>query len=274
MTSLGPFPLPAVLVIGAVVLAWLLARWLARGHKAAGGAQAAGSLVLDALFWGLLAARLAYIALWWRDYLAAPWSMIAVGDGGFIWWLGLAVALAYVWRRTRASAARALRPAVMAALLAGVAAWLAAGAWLAAEQRAALAMPAVALQKPDGAAVTLEAYRGQPVVLNLWASWCPPCRREMPVLAQGQALFPEVAFVMANQGENSKQVQAFLDQQALSFRELLLDPGSRLMQAQGAKGLPTTFFFDAQGRLVDAHMGELTLASLKHKVTRYFAVSD
>src|SRR3546814_15748668 len=78
-------------------------------------------MILDAVFWGLLAARLAYIAQWWEEYSVVPKSMIAIGDGGFTWWVGVPVAVIYIWRRARS--APTLRGPVLAGVMAGVVAW-------------------------------------------------------------------------------------------------------------------------------------------------------
>src|SRR5690606_28498491 len=105
------------------------------------------------------------------------------------------------------------------------------------------------------------------------ASWCPPCRREMPVFEQAQNAFPGVAFVMVSQGESAQQARAFLRSEGLNLRDVLLDTSSQVMQAVGSQGLPTTLFFDAQGRRVDSHMGEITMPSLKDKILRRFDTS-
>ncbi len=270
MIGVGPFPVEVVIAFAAVLLAWAAARLVARrlpdvSHKLA------GAMLLDAVFWGLVAARVAYIAQWWEEYSAAPRSMIAIGDGGFSWWAGVAVALALVWWRTRA--ARALRRPVLAGITIGVLGWFAAGGVLGLMQRSAPLLPDLELSTLDAPPVGLHAYAGQPVVLNLWASWCPPCRREMPVFEQAQAQYPDVAFVMVNQGENGEQARAYLQRERLTLDDVLLDPSSQAMQALGTRGLPSTFFFDEQGRLVDTHMGELTMGSLKDKVAQRFAQS-
>ena len=125
----------------------------------------------------------------------------------------------------------------------------------------------------DARPVDLGSYRGRPVVLNLWATWCPPCRREMPAFEQAQAAFPKVAFVMVNQGESAQHARAFLEREGLTLTDVLLDPSSRTMQEMGTRGLPTTLFFDTQGQLVASHVGELTIASLKDAIGRHFGRS-
>lgn len=111
-----------------------------------------------------------------------------------------------------------------------------------------------------------EAARGRPVVVNLWASWCGPCRVEMPMLAAAQQREPTVAFLFVNQGESPATVQSFLQQQGFTLREVLLDSGSSLGQAIASRGLPITLFFDAKGRQVDAHFGILNPAALESRL--------
>ncbi len=151
-------------------------------------------------------------------------------------------------------------------MAAGMLIWIAAQGTLAALQRATPSLSALQLEGMDGAAASVGHYTGKPVVLNLWATWCPPCRREMPILAKAQADYPGVVFLMVNQGEQAPTVQRFLEQQGLKFNHVLLDPLSEAMQTFGSRGLPTTLFFDAQGKLVDSHMGEITAARLKDVV--------
>lgn len=267
MIGVGPFSIRAVVVATALFIAWLVARGVARlrpetPYKAAGG------MLFDAAFWGFVAARLGYIALWWQDYSAAPMSMIAVGDGGFAWWAGIPVALAFIWWKTRF--ARALRGPALAGIVAGVAVWAVTSGLLSLMLRSAAPLPDLRLMALDERPVALEAYAGRPVVLNLWASWCPPCRREMPVFEQAQAAFPEIAFVLVNQGESAEQARAFLEREGLNLTDVLLDPSSEAMRAVRSRGLPTTLFYDARGRLVDSHLGEITMPSLKDKVLRRF----
>jgi len=137
-------------------------------------------------------------------------------------------------------------------------------------QQAAPALPDLQLETLEGRSAHLSAYVGTPVVLNLWATWCPPCRREMPVLEQAQTVFPDVAFVLVNQGESVQQAKAFLESEGLNLTDVLLDPTSEAMATMRTGGLPTTFFFNAQGRMVDVHLGEITMAELEDKISRHF----
>ena len=103
-------------------------------------------------------------------------------------------------------------------------------------------------------------------MVNLWATWCPPCQREMPVLQKAQAARPDVHFVFVNQGESAQQVAAYLARSGLQLRNVLLDAKGDAGTALGHRALPTTLFFDAEGRLVDTRLGELSEASLAERL--------
>jgi thiol-disulfide isomerase/thioredoxin len=104
---------------------------------------------------------------------------------------------------------------------------------------------------------------GQPRVVNLWASWCGPCRQEMPLLAQAQQREAQVRFLFVNQGESSSAVQAYLAHEGFALRDVWRDPTAALGPAVGSRGLPTTLFYDAQGRLVGRHFGVLNGPALE-----------
>lgn len=98
MISAGPFSIQVVILIVAVLLAWVTTRKVAQRLPDTPAGEA-GSLLLDAVFWGLVAARLGYILQWWSDYAESPLSMIAIGDGGFSGWSGVLGGVAFAWWR-------------------------------------------------------------------------------------------------------------------------------------------------------------------------------
>ncbi|ADR36400.1 TlpA family protein disulfide reductase [Oceanithermus profundus] len=121
-------------------------------------------------------------------------------------------------------------------------------------------VPDVRLSSLGGREVQLRQFVGRPLVLNLWATWCPPCRREMPLLARTAAERSDVAFVFASQdqGRSAPLVRSFLDDSGLVMEWVLLDPQNVLQRELATTGLPTTYFFDAGGRLVAKHVGEIS----------------
>jgi len=115
---------------------------------------------------------------------------------------------------------------------------------------------------------SLAEDQGQPLVVNLWATWCPPCRREMPVFEQAQDEASDITFAFVNQGEDVALVNRFLDEQSLELGNVLLDARTALGDVTGAMAMPTTLFYDAEGRLVDTHFGELSHATLRQGLER------
>lgn len=158
---------------------------------------------------------------------------------------------------------------MLTGIVTGMAAWLALAGALAGLQRPS-PLPDLVLSRLDGATIQLADQTGRPLVVNLWATWCPPCRREMPVLDEALQRHPGVRFLLINQGEDGAEVAAFLQEHGLASEPVLLDPHSQAMQQTGARVLPTTLFFDRQGRHVHTHTGELTRASLASTLQRHF----
>ncbi len=277
MTTQGPFPMPAVVLALSALPAWWLARTLTRRLPIEGRAEAgrhAGTLLIDALLLGLLAARIGYVLRWWSEYAASPRSITAIGDGGFLWWPGLAAAVAFGLWRTRTSGPRSrLRAPLLLAGAIGIGIWLALTGALTLFRPAAPPLPDLVLTTLDGRPTGLHTHGRKPIVLNLWATWCPPCRREMPVFQDAQARYPDVAIVLLNQGEDATVISEFLHSQRLDLDHVLLDPTSRAMHETRSRVLPTTLFFDADGRLVDRHTGELTRASLADTLLQQFGIT-
>lgn len=258
--NLGPFAISSTMVS-------LLAGGLAAagiGHLAARGRQERiGNTLIDMLLAGVLVARLAFVALWFDTYRLAPLSMLDIRDGGFTPWAGAGAALLVaLWRGWR-------QPGLRKPLIFGLAAGVLLGGLTFNALRGGQPsiLPEVSLTTLTGESTSLAALAdGEPLVVNLWASWCPPCRREMPVLAAAQKKEVGVRFVFANQGEGGSAAQRYLMAGQLGLVNVVLDPGASLGHAISSRALPTTLFYDASGRLVDTHLGELSAASLASKL--------
>lgn len=131
------------------------------------------------------------------------------------------------------------------------------------------ALPEMNVTMLSGESTTLAALAdGQPMVVNLWASWCPPCRREMPMLAAAQQRESGVRFVFSNQGENKATVQHYLLASQLDLANITLDRHGELGRVAGSGMLPVTLFYDASGQLAATHLGELSPASLERNLNR------
>ena len=278
--NLGPFALQVsyLLMLASMLVAFGV------GHLAGRRQQTCiGNVLIDMVWGALLAARIVFVAIWFDTYRDAAWSILDIRDGGFTPWAGLATALLVAiwhgWWRA------ALRKPLILGLTAGALGWgvmwgvmsgaLGAGTSGTFGMANKPLLPPVALSTLAGEPATLAAIgKGQPMVVNLWASWCPPCRREMPVLAAAQQQETAVTFVFANQDEDGATAQRYLSGGALSIANVLLDSGTALGRAVGATALPTTLFYDADGRLVDTHLGELSAASLTSKLNQLRTRTD
>jgi thiol-disulfide isomerase/thioredoxin len=104
---------------------------------------------------------------------------------------------------------------------------------------------------------SLAEYKGKWVVLNFWATWCAPCRAEMPSLDRLQAAHPELAVVPVATGRNAvEQITRFYDEAGVKNLPVLRDPKSGLARAMGVLGLPVTIILDPEGREVARLIGD------------------
>lgn len=261
MVNLGPLVLSVEMLatFAAIVLA------MAAGNRTA---RATGVRV-ESTLWiviacALLAARAAYVVRYRDAYLSNPSSVFNVRDGGWIALAGIVAGLVllawFSWRMP------AKRRALIVSAVVGVAVWAGAALFIAARPDPVLQVPHIALSNLTGGTTRLDGFGGKPLVVNLWASWCPPCRREMPLLSQAQSSHPGITFVFVNQGESAAAVRGYLAAEHITLQNVLLDQGSDLPAMIGSQGLPATLFFDAKGRLVATRVGELSAGSLAQRL--------
>lgn len=262
--TVGPLSFPGELVL--LGLSWGLgsgtAALLRRRWQVDVAAQ-----VWRALWLGLLVARLAFVLDFAAVYADAPWQLLNVRDGGwnaFAGWLAVAGYTAWCAGRQPAQ-----RRALWTTLLVAAGVWWGGTVLLARLHAQAPQLPALVLGRLDAGEQSLADFAGRPVVLNLWATWCPPCQREMPALQRAQQRYPGVHFVFANQNEARATVQRFLALKGLALDNVLLDVHGALARHFQERALPTTFFFDASGALVDVRTGELSDASLAQRLARW-----
>lgn len=216
----------------------------------------ARSAVWLATLFGLLAARIGFIAQNWAAFSIEPWAMLAVWQGGFAPWIGFAAAAGVlIWYLGR----QPVTALLLAALIALAAAH---SAIVAALSPAPWQFPRhVVATTLAGDPVALDTLRGRPFVLNLWATWCPPCRRETPMIVD-VARHSTVPVLLVNQGEDAARVRQVLARQGLSGDAVVLDPHGHVAAASGTRAYPTTLFVDASGKVVRVHVGEVSRAAL------------
>jgi cytochrome c biogenesis protein CcmG, thiol:disulfide interchange protein DsbE len=117
--------------------------------------------------------------------------------------------------------------------------------------------PDFRLLTTEGEELQLTALRGQPVVLNFWATWCPPCRAEMPELEQLQRQYAADGLIVlgVDQGETAEAVTGYARGVVQTTFPLVLDIQLEASKAYQVRALPTTFFVDAEGRIRDVKVG-------------------
>lgn len=127
--------------------------------------------------------------------------------------------------------------------------------------------PALRLLDLAGAEHPLYIYRGKIVLINFWASWCPPCRQEWPELIRfaEQADTSEVVFLSVNVQESLQVIQDFVGEQELPF-PVLLDSTGETSDLYRVTALPTTFLLDREGVVLQVVPGDLTSAALQRLV--------
>jgi peroxiredoxin len=130
-------------------------------------------------------------------------------------------------------------------------------------KRPALPAPGIGLAVPDftlnnlaGEPVTLSQYRGKVVFLNFWASWCPPCRAEMPSMDRLHEVFYGQEFVIlaVNTENDERVVRSFLDRNPHKF-PVLLDLDGKVQNLYDVHRFPETFLIDQEGKLVERFIG-------------------
>lgn len=261
--QIGPFSISlSILLLFATVLAGsYVARWRARGSDVDVEALFFSRLVLPSLVF----ARLAYVVQYHSAYLEEPINIIDIRDGGFNPWAGLALAWVLgLWQGWRAPATRG--PLLSAVGCATVIA--AAGlAWLN-PARQAEPLPNLHFSTLSGKPVELKQFAGKPLVINLWATWCPHCVREMPVLSAAQQRYPQVTFIFVNQGEDAATIQRFVSRQQLQADNLLMDTQSLAARSFAQPAMPTTLFYNGNGQLIDIRIGALSQATLQQRINR------
>ena len=265
--TLGPVAFPGELVLlgATLALALLMAALWRRRWQVDVSAQ-----VWRGLWLGLLAARLSFVLEFASVYADAPWQMLNLRDGGWNSWAAWVAVVGYVgWLALGQARRSAQRQALSVTLVLAAAVWWGGSAVLSLLTAQGPQLPALSLGRLDAGEQSLAAFAGRPVVLNLWATWCPPCQREMPALQRAQQQYPGVHFVFANQNESREQVQRFLALKGLTLHNVLLDEHGALARHFQQRGLPTTFFFDADGTLVDQRTGELSEASIAQRLERW-----
>jgi cytochrome c biogenesis protein CcmG, thiol:disulfide interchange protein DsbE len=124
--------------------------------------------------------------------------------------------------------------------------------------------PEFSAMDPDGTPTALLDLRGKTVILNFWATWCDPCREELPLLAGVAKTYADSLTVLAVEtGEPAEEVRAFSSELGLEHLRVLTDPAGRIGGLYLVRGLPTTFFIDPAGVIRRIKIGTLDSGELE-----------
>ena len=132
--------------------------------------------------------------------------------------------------------------------------------------------PDFTLTSFDGRTLTLSELRGQVVIINFWASWCPPCREEAAYLEQTWRKYKDqgVIFIGVDWVDTEKEALAYMDEFDLTYFNGP-DIGTRIAQAYNIQGVPETFYVAKNGELRGVHIGPLKSPALDDKIDELLA---
>jgi peroxiredoxin len=129
--------------------------------------------------------------------------------------------------------------------------------------------PDFALQTPEGETLTLSDFRGQPVLVNYWATWCGPCRVEMPAIQAAYEAHKDDGFVVLAVNHTSTDsvpnIIEFREELDLKF-PILVDEGSDVNKAYAVRAYPSSFFVDENGLIQAVHFGPITEGQLNENL--------
>ncbi|MFC5386517.1 prolipoprotein diacylglyceryl transferase family protein [Aquamicrobium segne] len=260
--SIGPFifapdRFAAILAIAAfLLLSEILARKVDRRFS---------SWAWGATLAFIVGARAGHVIKHGENFFAEPLRALYLWQGGFMIKAGVVLVLAY----TLVCFRRELRLALWAALPAVISAYVAVFILQLTAGTPATPLPSgQTFRTLAGESFQPAALKGEPLVINLWASWCPPCRREMPMIADVAASTDDARLVFINQGEGVDIIRGFLEAENLELDHVVLDTLGEFRRHYKAPGLPATLFIARDGTLQSVHMGEISREGLTTGIRR------
>ena len=132
-------------------------------------------------------------------------------------------------------------------------------------------LPQTAYMQLNGELLSIsEISQQRPIVVNLWASSCEPCRQDLAILDKAEITYSDIAFVSLNQRESSHRVKEFMRIEGFTLQNVLLDSKAEIATNKGLFSLPVTLFYDANGQLLYSHPGMLTADILDQTIITYF----
>ena len=281
--NLGPFLIPTrplILLLSLFFAIWF-SNWL--GGKFLLDKTRVKHVAEYTAWAGLLGARLGFVALNWSAYRAAPWTALYVWQPGYLYFSGVLAGAAYaLWQVTKKSPE--LRRSFLTVLAGG---YLAAGlvfttAILSTEFLKQPGVPGTGDRAPNfklrnlsAETVQLSDLAGRAVILNFWATWCPPCRREMPLLDELQKAYGEkgLSVIGLDINESPELVKSYVNAVDISYPIWVdapagtpgFDRTQEIFSRFGGVGLPSTLFIDRAGIIRRIYVGELSRGFLQNQ---------
>lgn len=134
--------------------------------------------------------------------------------------------------------------------------------------------PDFTLDALDGGNLTLSEYKGRAVILNFWATWCGPCRAEIPALEAASRIIGDDGVILSiNVGENPLRVLDFAYELGISY-PVALDTNSEVARVFRVIAFPTTYFIDSRGVIMELYTGELNAALIQRKVQELNVIDE
>jgi len=123
------------------------------------------------------------------------------------------------------------------------------------------------LKDLNGNEVSLSDFKGKKVFLNFWASWCPPCKAEMPEIERlyQETKDSDLVILAVDIGEDKATVKSFIDKNKYNF-EVLLDINQETASKYNISSIPSSYFIDKDGNIVATHLGSMNLSQMKSYV--------
>ena len=258
--SVGPFTFSYSLLLLIMVAA--IGLGLARHAQRDG--EKTEPIIFRLLVVALLAARMAFVWRYKSFYFGSPWTIVDIRDGGWDAQFGVVAAWLYAFVLVQKRPLIRKRTLAIVAVCSGL--WVGGSVVLLFAPQKETYAPQGQLTSLEGVPVELSSFNGKITIINFWATWCPPCQREMPAMERVQTRRPDVNVVFLNQQESAQIVQQFLDAGRLNLKNVLLDANGTVARDYAVLGYPTTLFFDAQGKLVEQHLGEMSDATLAYQL--------
>ncbi|MDH3694118.1 MAG: redoxin domain-containing protein [Gammaproteobacteria bacterium] len=268
------------------VLSLLLAFWVSgRVANRLGFDKHAAVSIAERCAWiGIGSARLAYVIIYWGAFSSEPWTILYLWQPGYLPLVGVIAGAAFLLYRLlkrNSTERRAYSWAVGSGYSIGALLFvgtLATMNWFTGAQtlRPGNAVPNFVLKSLDDKTIQFLDLEANGVVLNFWATWCAPCRREMPLLntVNQQYQGKRLKIVGVAVGEPVDLVRRFVDSIGVNYpiwanpkiQDNNLDDSSEVYSRFGGVGLPTTWFIDSRGIVKSSYVGELNLALLQERI--------